>query len=83
MTTRYIEPGSTPSETVLEQRTRTPIVKPTGTRLPARTSVLPAPPVSTCSCQNGGGSGLEGKIKENPFIFLIGAAVIGYFLAKT
>lgn len=35
---------------------------------------------AACSCQAG--NGFEQKIKENPLVFVLGAALIGYLLAK-
>lgn len=39
---------------------------------------------SGCSCKAGssGGSSLEAKIKENPLVFLVGALLTGWLLAK-
>lgn len=38
---------------------------------------------TACNCQTGNGlGGFEQKIKENPLVFVLGAALIGYLLAK-
>jgi RNA polymerase II transcription initiation/nucleotide excision repair factor TFIIH, subunit SSL1 len=40
-------------------------------------------PASDCAChQSGAGSGFEQKIKENPVVFVVGALLAGYLLAK-
>ncbi len=42
--------------------------------------VIERPSASNCNCATG--SGFESKIKENPMIFVLGALLVGYLLAK-
>ena len=35
------------------------------------------------SCNCNAGSGFEQKIKENPMVFVLGALLVGYLLAKS
>lgn len=63
-----------------------PVTSPAMPYPPSSAISKPQPPIlvqtpGNCSCDQGG-SGFEAKIKENPLLFVIGAVVLGYFLAK-
>ena len=46
-----------------------------------RVVVAAVPNGESCSCK-AGGSAIEQKIKENPVLFVAGALLVGYLLAK-
>lgn len=56
---------------VREPRVPRPVIVPVAVETPVATS---------CNCATG--SGFEQKIKENPLLFVLGALLIGYLLAK-
>ncbi len=73
----YIVDQSDPN-VIIERRPR-PVIKPP-VYVPQIVTALPQP-CADCAA-NHSGSGFEQKIKENPVLFLIGALVVGYLLAK-
>lgn len=63
------------------QRHSAPVIRPAQPYpLPVTVPVVVERPASSCNCASG--SGFEQKIKENPMIFVLGALLVGYLLAK-
>ena len=74
----YIADNPAPGDPVV-----TPAMPYPQPKLPVAVSPYPVvvtPGATGCNCATG--TGFEQKIKENPFVFVLGALVIGYLLSK-